>query len=327
MAKIDIEYHNLLNTILFRGEGYEDPNRKGVTRIEIPHYSFYHSFEDGFPALTTKKLAWKSVVGETLWILRGQTNIKHLLNDNINIWNKDAYNYYVKKCKDNCSYNLNFIDFIDAIKTDKDTYILRSFHDGIISDYSMGGLGKVYGHQLRNFGGNFDQLNWIINEMKNNPLSTKKDVTYINPCDKDNQGLTPCHTGWSVIVKKDLSGFDLEFKMGSVDTFLGLPFNIASYGLLAKILEKITGLKALGIRPILNNVHIYEPHLDAVSEQLKREVNKYWEPLSLEDFTGFRVDMHGDIDQWLSSKEISDFKINGYESYPSIKATMLPYSN
>ena len=90
MAKIDGSYKQLLETILKDGFKYEDPNRKGVNRIQIPTYTFKHDFKDGFPAITTKDLYWKGVVGELLWILRGDTNIKYLIDNNINIWNKDA---------------------------------------------------------------------------------------------------------------------------------------------------------------------------------------------------------------------------------------------
>ena len=90
MAKIDYEYRGLLNTILSNGFKYEDPNRKGINRIQIPSYKFRHSFRDGFPAVTTKKLYWKSVVGELIWFLRGDTSPKYLMDNNINIWNKDG---------------------------------------------------------------------------------------------------------------------------------------------------------------------------------------------------------------------------------------------
>ena len=96
MAKIDITYHNLLEKILQEGYTYEDPNRKGVNRIEIPSYTFRHEFKDGFPAITTKKLHYKNVATELIWFLRGDTNIKYLVDNGCNIWNKDAYNYYLK---------------------------------------------------------------------------------------------------------------------------------------------------------------------------------------------------------------------------------------
>lgn len=189
MAEIDYTYHKLVEEILNDGFTYEDPNRKGEKRVQIPKYTFVHNFSDGFPAPTTKELYWRGVVGETLWILRGDTNIKYLVDNDINIWNKDAYNYYLnwynKSVVKNITYPLTRKEFIEHIKTNK---LLTN------GKYILGDLGKVYGYQLRNFAGIFDQLKWIINTMKNNPLATKKTVTYINPADKYQQALTPCFT-------------------------------------------------------------------------------------------------------------------------------------
>lgn len=311
MAEIDIEYHKLLNKVLKEGKTYQDPNRKGINRLEIPYYTFEYKFEEGFPAITTKRLYWRGVVGENLWILRGDTNIKYLVDNNISIWNADAYNYSERE-----GYNRTIEDFLEQVK---------------IGNFS-GDLGRIYGHQLRRFGSynrggdnyfeGFDQLAWIINEMKNNPLSTKKDVTYINPCDKNYQALTPCHTGWSINFEKDLSGFWLEFKLSSSDLFLGAPFNIAGYGLIAKILEKITSRKAIGIRCNFNNLHIYEPHLEAVKKQLENDPNKYGKSyLEMAENTHWNLD----IDTLLEDLKISDIQLRNYESYPPIKAEMIPY--
>lgn len=341
MAKIDIEYHKLLNEILDNGVFYTDPNRRDVRRLEIPNYSFYHSFEDGFPALTTKKLALKSIVGETLWILRGDTNIKYLEDNNIPIWRGDAYNHYLR-VSDFPGQEFSLMqlkDFVDTIKM-CDSSDLKSWwgKEGYNVNYNLGDLGKVYGHQLRRFGSynrggdnyylGFDQLKWLVNEMIDNPLSTKKDITHINPCEKSDMALTCCHTGWSILVHKDLSGFDLEFKLSSSDVFLGLGFNIASYALISEILEKATGLKALGIRYIGNNVHIYEKHLDAVKVQLSRDVNKYGNcKLKMNNGVLFEsFNKTNDLDKLLELFDINQFRLDGYESYPRIQAEMLAYN-
>lgn len=169
MAKIDHIYHNLLSTILEKGFTYEDPNRKGVNRLQVQDYRFEHSFKDGFPAITTKKLAWKSVVGETLWILRGDTNIKYLLNNKIPIWNKDAYNYYLREHIPEHG-TLTQEEFIELIKqNEKPIY------------HELGDLGKVYGHQLRRFGGEFDQLEWMLKTLLENPMATKKTCVLYKP--------------------------------------------------------------------------------------------------------------------------------------------------
>jgi len=327
MAKIDQEYKKLVNTVLNKGVMYDDPNRKNVRRLEIPRYSFYHSFSDGFPAITTKKLAWKSIVGETLWILRGQTNIKPLVDNKIPIWNKDSYNHYCKECVLHNVEPTNIDKFIEGIKNsncDKNHFI-PSF-----TNYKLGDLGPVYGYQLRNFGGEFDQLKWLIDEMVNNPLSTKKDVTFINPNDRDKQALTPCHTGFSILMRKDLSGFDLEFKLSSWDLFHGAPFNIAGYALIAKILSKLTGLVALGIHCTGHNIHVYEPHLTAVHQQLLNNVDEHGNCELVFGGNFNNADnaySWGDmsLDEFLNCLEIKDFKLDGYQSYPPIKAEMLAY--
>src|SRR5690606_1301179 len=126
------------------GRKYEDPNRKGVKRLQIPSYTFKYDITKGFPAITTKKLAWKSVVGELLWFLKGDTNIKYLLDNSINIWNKDAYNHYLNECKihnvDPCEYG-KFITFMKHGKSDKLHFIPSK------TDYKLGDLGRVYGAQ------------------------------------------------------------------------------------------------------------------------------------------------------------------------------------
>lgn len=328
MSLIDRSYHVLLNKIKRDGFTYRDPNRKGINRIQIPEYKFYHDFEDGFPALTTKRLFFKGVKGETLWILNGGTSIKPLLDNNIHIWNKDAYNYAVKSC----NYNKSLEEFVQDVKKGNkfQQYTFR-----------LGELGKVYGYQLRNFNGNFDQLEWLIDTLRNNPLSTKKTVTFINPTDRDDQALTPCHTGFKILVEPltpekrkslhgfrefnehlPLYGFTLQWEQDSVDTFLGLPFNIASYGLIAHILGKLANMVPLRLIGDLSNVHIYEPHLNSVNLQLSRNSNTFG-PCSLhlpEILTSTtRVSD-------LKSIKLKDIQLKNYESYKSIPEEMFPYN-
>ena len=225
MAKIDIEYHKLLNKILQEGYTYEDPNRKGVNRIEIPSYTFRHEFKDGFPAITTKKLHYKNVVTELIWFLRGYTNIKYLVDNGCNIWNKDAYNYYLKLCKLKDSKPwLDKESFISHIDPNHPYFI----------DYHTGDLGKVYGHYWRNYDG-FDQIQDVINKMINTPMSSEIIVTARNPNDKDTQALPCCHYGFQIVMRPlDIPkyhdiysipypkyGFELHWNQRSVDTFLG----------------------------------------------------------------------------------------------------------
>lgn len=261
MAKIDITYHNLLDKILQEGYTYEDPNRKGVNRLEIPSYTFRHEFKDGFPAITTKKLAFKSVVTELIWFLRGDINIKYLVDNGCNIWNKDAYNYFKSYLSDEW-YSLKVLtieQFIEAIKNNEIKYNFEN--------YKIGDLGPVYGQQWRGFNSyidtgdgilptEYDQIKKLITNLKEKPLATDHIVNAWNVGDLSDMALQPCHYGFQIVVKplpihkrkeigskylgalpklatgKDYEkflndnnitkyGFELHWQQRSVDTFLG----------------------------------------------------------------------------------------------------------
>ena len=246
MAKIDVTYHNLLDKILQEGYTYEDPNRKGVNRIEIPSYTFRHEFKDGFPAITTKKLHYKNVVTELIWFLRGYTNIKYLVDNGCNIWNKDAYNYYCKKSKEQGFMHNSFEAFIDMIKGIEDPKLSKR----IPSNYKLGDLGPVYGAQWREIYdkndddvSRYDQIKTLINTLKNSPLGTQHIVNAWNVLELDDMALQPCHYGFQIVVRpldkikcecsesqaiycgskcqKPQYGFELHWQQRSVDTFLG----------------------------------------------------------------------------------------------------------
>lgn len=349
MAVVDKNYQELINVILRDGFTYEDPNRKGINRIQIPSYKFEHNFKDGFPAITTKKLYWKGVVGELMWFLKGDTNIKYLLENKIPIWNKDAYNYSNLE-----GYNRTLEDFIDQVK---------------IGNFS-GDLGRIYGAQWRNWNGkgmivDTDQISNLIEGLKTNPMSTRHLVTAWNPAELNQMALPPCHWSFEILVRPlrsferldlingyvstdDLKteeveheiadlykvpkyGFTLKWHQRSVDTFLGLPFNIASYALLAHIIGKMTNMIPEKIEGDLSNVHLYEPHLKSVVEQSARDVNKHKScELTMLDEFHYMTDKElvGDVpvDKILNELRIDMFKLKGYESYPSIKAEMLAYN-
>lgn len=351
MAKIDITYHNLLEKILQEGYTYEDPNRKGVNRIEIPSYTFRHEFKDGFPAITTKKLNYKSVVTELIWFLRGDTNIKYLLENNVNIWNKDC---------------LNRIEKLYGQKLTEEKLKKRILEDG--NDY-YGDLGPVYGAQWRKWdtkqsvvvghNGSYnefgtiikDQISNLIKGLKERPLATDHIVNAWNVSELEDMVLQPCHYGFQIVVrpldkherlkiqmkendyrsfyneneldKNNIAkyGFELHWQQRSCDLFLGIPFNIASYATLALILEKITGYKALAIQGDLKKVHLYDNSLDAVKEQLSRDVDKY--SCGVFDFPAFDEFEWETLDELFHKIQPEDITLEGYESYPGIKVEML----
>lgn len=250
MAVIDKNYHNLLDKIFQEGYTYEDPNRKGVNRLEIPSYTFRHDFKDGFPAITTKKLNYKSVVTELIWFLRGDTNIKYLVDNDCNIWNKDAYNYYKNQYSGPLTHtndiNKPFIleDYIEAVKDGKGSI--------------KGNVGRIYGAQWRkwhtgcdSFGQKkltkdgyeeLDQISNLIKNLKERPLATNHIVTAWNPAELDDMALPPCHWSFEILVEPvgplymakhsdrtkvpyqyngPLYQFTLKWHQRSVDSFLG----------------------------------------------------------------------------------------------------------
>ena len=362
MSKIDKSYHDLLNEILQKGYWYDDPKRKDVKRLEIGSYTFKHDFKDGFPILTTKKINYNNIVTELLWFLKGDTNIKYLLDNNCNIWNKDAYNYYIELCvKENWIPYLDYSKWLEEVKKTPNWY-----ESGIKHRNAGGQLGPIYGHQWRNFN-DVDQISNLITNLKEQPLATDHIVNSWNASDLNKMALPPCHYGFQIIVRpltwneqidlyckkfnnnslkqiilndqgiRDINkklekveklGFELHWQQRSVDTFLGLPYNISSYATLALIIEKLTGYKALGIQGDLKKVHLYDNSINAVEEQLSRDINKYndvkidysdnfknlnncftWDDITLNEF--------------INSLEPKDIFLKDYESYSHLKVEML----
>ena len=322
MSKVDLEFQKLCKKIVEEGKEYENKNR-GVKRLQIPSYTFRHDFADGFPAITNKKLYWKGIVGELIWFLRGDNDVKYLNENGIKIWNKDAYNWYVKKYKNN--------DPIDGQeefyhKNNDETYRMFTLEE--FSAIGKGSVGQNYSVQWRNFNGITDQIKDLVKTMALDIMSSRLKVNAWNPSETDLTALPPCHSEFQVIgvpLEDGNFGFELHWNQRSVDTFLGLPFNIASYGLLAKILEQITGCKALAIEGTLKCVHFYDNQYDAVTELLKRNPNTHNNcEVELPALTDI---FETDIDVIFNEYKISDFKLIGYSSDEEIKVEMLAPTN
>jgi len=343
------KFHNLIETILNKGFTYTDKSRD-IKRIQIPHYTFIHDFKDGFPAITTKKLYWKGVVGELLWFLRGDTNIKYLVDNDINIWNKDAYNWFLKN---------------NILPEDQENHkkIIEN-----LGEYLKGNnvnLGRVYGAQWRSWAATvddyymgreeriIDQISNLIKGLKENPMGTRHIVTAWNPAELDKMALPPCHWSFEILVEplKDKCNcsesesincgkpltvgkcqqyqFTLKWHQRSVDTFLGLPFNIASYALLAYIIGKLTNMVPKGIIGDLSNVHLYENHIDAAKELLTRKPYKLPE-LGIMDHINDLINNYNhkswpniNLNELFNNFRIKDFKLLDYKSHPAIKAEMI----
>jgi thymidylate synthase len=355
MNQLDKEYQMLLEYIL--GNGVEKKDRTGTGTLSVFGWQIRHKMSDGFPLLTTKKMAWKSIVTELLWFLKGDTNIKFLVDNDCHIWDGDAFaNYYRNFEKylntlpegSEVEFIINKDKFINKIKTD-DEFAKK-----------WGELGSIYGKQWRrwetddldapryeHWKKDIDQIANLINDLKTNPDSRRLMVNAWNVGELDQMVLPPCHYGFQVYTRElshkercDLFGHNdsldrdysyskwlddngypkraisLMWNQRSVDTFLGLPFNIASYGLLLEIIAKAVNMVPDELIGNLGDTHLYLNHIEQAKEQIGRE------PFKLPTIT-LPSSLQPNSGNW-DKLVFEDFYLNNYQSHPSIKA---PLSN
>ncbi len=298
MSKIDQEFASLCRKILNEGKEYENKNR-GVKRLQIPSYTFRHEFKDGFPAITNKKLYWKGIVGELIWFLRGDNDVKFLNENGIKIWNKDAYNWHKKTA--------------GTVLSEEEFYKL-----------GYGSVGQNYSVQWRNFNGKTDQIKELVEQMSKDIMSSRLKVNAWNPSEVDMTALPPCHSEFQIIgvpLEDEKFGFELHWNQRSCDVFLGIPFNIASYGLLAKIIEDLTGYKALAIEGTFKCVHFYDNQYDAVKLLLDRDADAH--PNCVLEIKESDYARPVNVDTVFANYSIKDFKLVGYTSDDEIKVEML----
>jgi thymidylate synthase len=311
MNNIDRQYKELLEHIIHFGVDKAD--RTGTGTKSIFGWQIRHNMKEGFPLLTTKKMAWKTMVTELLWFLRGDTNIKFLVDNGCNIWNGDAYKRYERVWNWDLDEPLPMDKFIERIKTDNEFA------------KKWGELGPIYGKQWRSWGyredlklvdnnrGDFeyekvittgiDQIYNLINELKTNPDSRRLMVSAWNVGELDQMVLPPCHYGFQVYTRElsweerskllDVTqgpwdsiaaigtamdkqnlpkrAISLMWNQRSVDTFLGLPFNIASYGLLLEIIAREVDMIPDELIGNLGDVHLYSNHIEQAKEQIGRK--------------------------------------------------------
>ena len=371
MNLIDTEYQDLLCYIL--GNGVEKKDRTGTGTLSIFGWQIRHNMKDGFPLLTTKKMHWKSIVTELLWFLRGDTNIKYLVDNGCHIWDGDAYKAYEKAYEKDNSVGLSLLVARTDGKRDYRKPTKEQFIGMIETDNEFakkwGELGPIYGKQWRSWvnhdlevpNGNglrymekqtIDQIANLISELKTNPDSRRLMVNAWNVGELDQMVLPPCHYGFQVytrelsydqrfeifILKNERKidwtpdkkitsdildelnipkrAISLMWNQRSVDTFLGLPFNIASYGLLLEIIAKEVNMVPDELIGNLGDVHLYSNHIEQAKEQIGRE------PFELPKL-GKLPDYLGKKDNWECYKP-EDITIENYQSHPAIKA---PLSN
>ena len=378
MNNIDKQYTDLLQDIIDNGITKQD--RTGTGTVSVFGRQIRHKMSEGFPLLTTKKMAWKTMVVELLWFLRGDTNVKFLVDNGCNIWNGDAYKNYLVKTKNQIEDPNDLNWDLSSPKDPKITQLTQEqFINKIKTDDEFakkwGELGPIYGKQWRScstrklmfrsdvvgepqflpeffeVNSPIDQIENLINDLKTNPDSRRLMVSAWNVGELDQMVLPPCHYGFQVYTRElsdeekweqysksglniEINGIPLELKhMGtkfypnslpkraislmwnqrSVDTFLGLPFNIASYGLLLEIIAKEVNMIPDELIGNLGDVHLYSNHIEQAKEQIGRE------PFELPIL---RI-ASGPLDD-IAHHEIMDFDILNYQSHPTIKA---PLSN
>jgi len=379
---LDEWYQALLSLLVSEDQSFNKSDRTGTGTKSLFGIQFRHNMSDGFPLLTTKKMAWKTMVVELLWFLRGETNIKFLLDYDCHIWDGDAYKNYSNNVQP-WEPHLDMNQFIDRIKNNEE------FRN------KWGDLGPIYGKQWRNweykeawengFGVHLketqiDQIKNLINELKTNPDSRRLMVSAWNVGELDQMVLPPCHYGFQVYTRElslderakqhpnpdkfyDIHGsfnignsiensdmsiedrkwlhnkFDegnipkraisLMWNQRSVDTFLGLPFNIASYGLLLEIIAKEVNMVPYQLIGNLGDVHLYKNHIEQAKEQISRTPYE----LPTVKITERNWYMHEAVKEHLGEKTLDEklksyrpdcFELIGYESHPKIKA---PLSN
>jgi thymidylate synthase len=378
MNTLDSKYQDLLQDIL--DNGVDKTDRTGTGTISVFGRQIRHKMSQGFPLLTTKKMAWKTMVTELIWFLSGSTNIKYLVMNGCNIWNGDAYKNYTKEvnilidgymCGDIMGMQ-SHIEVMFSNPDDLTPLTQKEFIDKIKTNDEFaekwGELGPIYGKQWRSWktyrklpkddyttdyreNEPIDQIQNLIDELKTNPDSRRLMVSAWNVGELEQMVLPPCHYGfqvytrllngeerWELLEKKvgkekfdlmveDIMPFggglseelqsynipsraiSLMWNQRSVDTFLGLPFNIASYGLLLMMIADEMNMVPDELIGNLGDVHLYSNHVDQAKEQIKRE------PYDLPT-------VH--VMDGIFSFGDKDVILENYQSHPSIKA---PLSN
>jgi thymidylate synthase len=299
------QYLELLEDI--KQNGVRKSNRTGTDQIGVFGRQLRFDLSRGFPAMTTKKLFMRGIIHELIWFLKGSTNIKYLVDNDIHIWDEWPYRHYLmeqgKRLPDSASqdWKEGIKQFTDKIKND-DKFAKQ-----------WGELGPVYGYQWRNWptpdGGHIDQIAKAIDLIKNTPDSRRIIVSAWNTADIDEMskaGIPPCHLLFQFYVAN--GKLSCQMYQRSADTFLGVPFNIASYSLLTMMMAQVTGLKPGDFVHTFGDTHLYVNHLDQVEKQLSREPKKLPamkinpKVKSIDDF------------------KFEDFELVGYDPHPAISA-------
>ena len=293
------QYLDLLRRIC--DEGVVRGDRTGTGTRSVFGHQMRFDLSAGFPLLTTKKVFLKGVIHELLWFLRGDTNIRYLVENGVHIWDNDAYRYYNELCVRN-----------GVLPVDRDTFLAAAGEESPIDGYRFGDLNHVYGWQWRSWGcpdgRTIDQIAQAVDTIRRNPESRRIIVSAWNVADVDAMALPPCHVLFQFYVAE--GRLSCQLYQRSADTFLGVPFNIASYALLTMMMAQVCDLQPGDFVHTLGDAHLYLNHLEQAAEQLSRAPR----PLpvmrlnpAVRSVFDFRYE---------------DFTLEGYDPWPAIKAPM-----
>ena len=284
-----------------RTEGVVRGDRTGTGTQGVFGHQMRFDLREGFPLLTTKKVFLKGVIHELLWFLRGETNIAPLVEAGVHIWDNDAYRYYTELC-----------DRAGQAPVDRETFLARAGGESPLEGYRYGDLNHVYGYQWRSWprpdGGAIDQIAQVVETIRRNPESRRLLVSAWNVAEAEQMALPPCHVMFQFYVAG--GRLSCQLYQRSADTFLGVPFNIASYALLTMMVAQVCGLEAGEFIHTLGDAHLYLNHLEQADEQLSRTPR----PLPV-------MHLNPEV-RSLFDFRYEDFRLEGYDPWPAIKAPM-----
>ncbi len=293
------QYLDLLDRILTQGVVKND--RTGTGTRGVFGHQLRFDLAQGFPLLTTKKVFLKGIIHELLWFLKGDTNIKYLTDNGVHIWDNDAFRYCNELCR---SHGLQPVD--------RERFLALVGEESPIEGYRFGDLNHVYGYQWRSWpcpdGGAIDQIAKVIDTIRRNPDSRRTIVSAWNVAEVDAMALPPCHVLFQFYVADGRLSCMLYQR--SADTFLGVPFNIASYALLTMMVAQVCALRPGEFVHTLGDTHLYLNHLDQAREQLSREPR----PLPV-------MHLNPAVNSIFDFR-YEDFRLEGYDPWPAIHAPM-----
>jgi len=354
MNNLDKQYQALLKDIL--SYGVEKNDRTGTGTKSIFGYMIHHNMQNGFPLLTTKKVPFKTMATELMWFLMGDTNIKYLVDNGVHIWDGDAYKGYEKECDAYGVDPMSMEQFIQGIKnSNQDSHFIPDLTGYKLGDLGpiYGKQWRDWNSSEAEFEGlsGIDQIQNLINELKTNPDSRRLMVNAWNVGELGNMTLPPCHYGFQVYTREltwdeqvkwvmkntnvewenlyiveeiakpstPKRAISLSWNQRSVDVFLGLPFNIASYGLLLEMIAREVNMVPEHLIGHLGDTHLYLNHLEQAQQQLER-IPRDLPVMKMSSGHNFRAALKGNADEI----DLDDFMLVGYNPHPTIKA---PLSN